>query len=576
MCSLVLVACLVVSPCRALADDSLISFTYVGTYSLVTSEERDQAACLALLGESYNTMDSGLKSRLFNSTTDGGVGTDTNPNFPDYAFYRDNLVGYYFPGGNYRWYSKLDGFSYSWAFSKAQKDLEAAIRWWDAYGDTVDAPPDGYEGNNFYVLIRQSLSRNEVITFPDNYSVTVNDGQLYSYNNKFGDATNTTWDVVQGNFYWTKANTIYVNTSTGNAIYWSATQLNVVSGNTTVSDVVTPVSTDVKNTYGCPDGYYRRFKTTGRTYNKLVTTCTNVFIDKQPATAIPGGGGGCGGGGGGAIPAPDPVNPPDPEPITPEPEPEPVDPGDGWTTIVNNVYNVTQTLVDLQPVIDAIAIANQSIQQTNRSINTLNDNLETAFQALLGQVDAWGNWWSDTWSSYTSWLGEWYSTFGQIFEGLRNDLDGNANDITVWLNMIYNRIGARRTTEPDPSVDDDGWLDWWQEILARLFEAMTDDMQEFVHDVLDGFSALRELFPFSIPWDLGIFLGLLQSDPVTPVFDLPLPYGYENGSVIYSSIHVDCTPWNNIAQVIRQINFTLFAFWLAWNTKSLLGFGEDV
>ena len=173
---------------------------FLGVYDLVT--DKNEAACLALSGESYVTLDNGLKTRLFNSTVDGGAGTDESPNFSDYALFRNSLYQH-----QYNWYSTMDGFQYSWAFSAAQKDLEGAFRWWTAYGDTVDKPSDSVGGTGFYVLIRDSVTTDETLVWPDGYTYTFNSGMAATYNSRLGK-THIVY-IAQSNMIATYATAIY-------------------------------------------------------------------------------------------------------------------------------------------------------------------------------------------------------------------------------------------------------------------------------------------------------------------------------------------------------------------------------
>ena len=537
----------------------LDTWTYVGNYYLVDNDQKDEAACLALIGESYNTFDSGLKSRLFNSTSDGGVGTDTNPNFPDYAYYRNQLAGYYFPGGNYRWYSRLEGFAYSWAFSKAQKDLQAAIRWWDAYGETVDQPTDGpIEGTNYYSY---TLTLSPGV---NNSGIKIAGTQYYTGGTNINAPNTIELRISQSLYETIQSMSGYrlmiggVHGASNNPSSFYPRLLLIPAGTYSIDTQVN----NNKTYYGVYSTGYKYYAWSNKSiqidantnaYYLNCTTSSNlneISYNEETFYTLAGPDGAyyylsgvSGGGTGGPIPDPDPVNPPDPDPVTPVPDPEPVDPGDNWTTIVNNVYNVTQTHVDLQPVIDAISIVNQSIQQGNRNLNTINTNLLNGFQALLGQIDAWASWWSDTWSYYVLWLQSWFSNFGDIFEGMRLEMAEYANDVIIWLNMIYNEINNLNNAPViEPTIESGNTLQTQTQV---------------------NLDALKRKFPTSIPWDLEIIIRLLEAPPLAPDFYLP---------VVYSNytVEIDFSPFEPMAAVSRRMSVLLFAVGLLMNTKKLV------
>lgn len=559
-------------------SDELDMSTYL--YVVTTdNNNKNDAACESLIGQSYDTLDNGLKTRLFNSEVGGGAGTDTNPNFPDYAYFRDNLRAYYRSSGEYLWYSRLNGFSYSWAFSAAQKDLQAALRWWAEYGDNVDVPT-GPEtsGDMVYIPIAawapDPPSKLEGVTQiaikSSSYESLVqwanaNDGYLQAWvtNDRalvqaIPSSIETVWNEETDD--WGRPYNTFMQSSTTNTLRW-----NNVFGSYTVSDGVVylnanPSAGSTPMNYDSSTGMYRSYA--DGNWPKYYRN-TSVF-----------GGGGGSGGSGGPIPDPDPVNPPDPEPVTPVPDPEPVDPGDNWTNIVNNTYNVTQTDVDLQPVIDAISIVNQSIQQANRNINTIDNNLKTGFQAIASQFDAWGNWWSETWNNYTSWQDGWWSWLNQTLEGMRIEFAEYANDITVWLSMIYNKIGSSVTIR-NPNVGDneetgdllDNFFDWLAGLIEKLVQLITGDLSGAVRT----FGDLKTRFPFSIPWDLYALLVLFSHSPVTPVFDLPFSYVGQNWTVYTQYVHIDLSDFDYIAEAFRWCSLALFSLALAWKTPYMIG-----
>ena len=250
-------------------------------------------------------------------------------------------------------------------------------------------------------------------------------------------------------------------------------------------------------------------------------------------------GGGGSGGGGGSI---EPVYPVRPTPTTPETPTITVNPP---TVIEHPVNQTTTTTVDLQPILDAIRLLNENL---TASIDGLVTALENCCENMRALLDGWaqyfGEWWESIWQELLT--------------------------VNRWLEGIYYKTGGGTSSKPDYTAQPDDTLTWLDELLARLFESLPDGLQ----DILTTLAELRGVFPFSIPWDIGIMLGLFAADPVAPVFDLPYPYAYADGAAVYATLHVDLSGWEPAAYLCRRGLFIVFGGWLAFNTKRLLGLVE--
>ncbi len=82
----------------------------------------------------------------------------------------------------------------------------------------------------------------------------------------------------------------------------------------------------------------------------------------------------------------------------------------------------------------------------------------------------------------------------------------------------------------------------------------------------DKLGELGRHFPFSLPWDVAYLLGLLQAEPVAPVFTLPV-------LTTDAEMTIDLSIWESVAVVTRSATLFMFAFGLVLRTRSLLGSG---
>lgn len=147
------------------------------------------------------------------------------------------------------------------------------------------------------------------------------------------------------------------------------------------------------------------------------------------------------------------------------------------------------------------------------------------------------------------------------------DFDATYNSETPdnsLLTTINEKLGGG-TYEPNPIKDEQGYYEWLDDLWDRFL--LGDNWQNSMGSISGSFSELKTRFPFSVPWDIVALFRLFVHDPVTPVFDLPL-YFSADGS---TPVHVDLSPWDSVASLVRPMIFVIFALKLALLSRDLLG-----
>lgn len=81
---------------------------------------------------------------------------------------------------------------------------------------------------------------------------------------------------------------------------------------------------------------------------------------------------------------------------------------------------------------------------------------------------------------------------------------------------------------------------------------------------------LEEVFPFCIPWDIYLFMSILEADPLAPNINWPFRNPVTKEDII---VAVDLSPYNGVAQVVRYGFDLIFIVGLAMVTRSLIGAG---
>ena len=73
-------------------------------------------------------------------------------------------------------------------------------------------------------------------------------------------------------------------------------------------------------------------------------------------------------------------------------------------------------------------------------------------------------------------------------------------------------------------------------------------------------------FPFCIPFDVARLIGLLEADPKTPVFHVPLKVG----TILDEEIVLDLSQWDNAVRIIRWGELIVFVAGLVLVTRNYI------
>lgn len=246
-----------------------------------------------------------------------------------------------------------------------------------------------------------------------------------------------------------------------------------------------------------------------------------------------------------------PVYPPSPDVPTPDPPTVPTVPSSPTIspTINQNVVNqTTTTTVDLTPILDAIRLVNDNIDEFDANVRSEIGSCCTNMRNLL-----------DAWFRY---FGDWLQTIsGQLDEWNRYILQ-ELRKANLWLEGIFYKSGGGSGSAPDMAAQPTSWWDW----LGGILSGLLGDLPAAVSALSGSFDGLHNLFPFSLPWDLAAMLALLVSEPVTPVFDLPLPFAADGVTMV----HIDLSPWDGVMSAVRSVMLLVFALGLLLRTRELL------
>ena len=185
-------------------------------------------------------------------------------------------------------------------------------------------------------------------------------------------------------------------------------------------------------------------------------------------------------------------------------------------TYSNNNYQVTQTDVDLQPVIDAINVVNENLSE-------LDHNLQVGFGDIHDILQGW----QDTWV--------------ESMAALHGDITNYLWRIERYLESI---LGMMHDDEILPEPTYDGTNTPQQQATVNM-------------------NLLKNKFPFSLPWDAYAILSLLEAPPTPIYFVFPV-------IMTEYTITVDCSPLAPMAAVSRSMSLVLFAAGLLMATKNFL------
>lgn len=293
-------------------------------------------------------------------------------------------------------------------------------------------------------------------------------------------------------------------------------------------------------------------------------------------------------GGGGVVPpdgdwpedepdAPEPPELPTPTDPTIEP-PDPYQPTSGNTYIWNST-NVTEP-ADLTSITDWLSKIFQQLKAMQTDFNSWLQNLsngqsnirqaiDNAASQIYGAVNGLQSAISLEFSSlktYLKGLFEWLSDSMQYENAGYDD-----SSVIYWLKRIWAKGGNGVNTRPvDPTTDPGGAWDWLLRLIENLTLNMAASLSDAVSELGDLLSQVITQFPFSIPWDIALFLTALASPPVTPQFTVSIPE--IEGWWEQVDFVIDLSPYDTMAATVRTMEKIIFAGFLAWKSKELLSF----
>lgn len=318
------------------------------------------------------------------------------------------------------------------------------------------------------------------------------------------------------------------------------------------------------------------------------------------------------------VPEPDPPTPtptPDP-PVEPTPEPEPNPP-------VFDPYTPTNPIV-YSPVIEPTNTSNTDYTPWLRAIFLQLVNIGSDFVAglnnIVGALDDHCEHLQDAIGKWVQWLSRSMGTrisnqrlklqanLQELFDGLHVALadelydaiynlelymkeqmewlaeqlqfdvsGGSFDDSTVvsWLKKIYLKMQGQSYHPPtvrptDPELETG--FDWWSWLIDTLVSLLGNGAADTVDTIVGILEEMQRLFPFSIPWDLAAVFAALVAAPLTPVFDVTIPAidGWW-GAVVF---HVDLSPYDGAAEVVRSMWVVWFTVVLIMRTDWLVGVFE--
>lgn len=163
-------------------------------------------------------------------------------------------------------------------------------------------------------------------------------------------------------------------------------------------------------------------------------------------------------------------------------------------------------------------------------------------------------------ANYLHDLFEWLAA--QLQSDVVNEYDDSS--VLYWLRRIWLQLGG---SEPKVVSDEDGAGEFWLNVLKKLFDMMFDNGSQLIDDVVDFFDGLKEIFPFSIPWDVAAILGLLVAAPETPAVDLTITEPLSGGVMHFQG---DLHWLDGSMGAVRQMELIAFTVYLLWRTRDVL------
>lgn len=194
------------------------------------------------------------------------------------------------------------------------------------------------------------------------------------------------------------------------------------------------------------------------------------------------------------------------------------------TTVNSPTYNnvtyqtISQTDVDLQPIIDALAVHDENMQDAWNAYSILFDDWMNTLKAVIEN-------WEQVWLDWTN----------TLYQDLQYYLDG----ITYVLYEIL------QTLQMQPYIDVPT-----PETITINYDGAVDN--------------LKTRFPFSIPWDIKLILELLDQPPTAPEFDFPV-------LLTEYTVHIDLSPLEPMAEILRFMSDLFFLAGLLMVTRKVVG-----
>lgn len=161
--------------------------------------------------------------------------------------------------------------------------------------------------------------------------------------------------------------------------------------------------------------------------------------------------------------------------------------------------------------------------------------------------------------------------------------DGSPGGITGWLEKIYSRLSdilkqlksIKRWTAIDTVIDGADAIADWLGFIHDILSDADDGMESAVatlSSALDGASGLlRKKFPFSVPWDIFLFVTLLSAEPEVPHFEVPFDFDVSAlGMHVHYDFAVDFTGYQYLSDIFRTVLSMTYAVGLIRMTSGIV------
>lgn len=149
-------------------------------------------------------------------------------------------------------------------------------------------------------------------------------------------------------------------------------------------------------------------------------------------------------------------------------------------------------------------------------------------------------------------------------------------DLNIVNDHLKNMIANGGTgTDADGDGADDGIVsnitDFLKAFLEFLRSALVPTLSLNLDDLNKMPDNFSKKFPFSLPSDISKIIGVIKSDPITPVFDFNIPLSFVGFSDL--NYHFDLNTFNDAATIFRTGLLIVFCLGLGWKTYDLLSGG---